>query len=227
MAEKIERVSTGVKGLDKLVQGGVPKGTIVLISGAPGTGKTILAMHAIAANLKAGKKCAYMCVEQTPEELNKQAQQLSLDLTGVKWLSAKDLSYENMLGKKPANLQDLIMLLKDNLKKAKAEVVALDSLNSLIFEDGLETRLMVKKLVEGLKSLNLTALITSELPKESEWFSRDTVSEFLVDGIICLHFIEGDEDFRTLSIPKMRFTKQKAGIYSMKITEKGITVTPD
>lgn len=222
-----ERISTGIKGLDKLVQGGIPKGATVLVTGAPGTGKSILAMQTISANLKKGKKCAYVCVEQTPEDVTKQAEQMKIDLSSVKWISAKDLSYENMLGKKPGSLRDLIALLQDNLKKAKIEVVALDSLNSLIIEDGLETRLMVKKLIEGLKSLGLTTVITSELPKESNWYSRDTVSEFLADGIICLHFIEGEDDFRTLTIPKMRFTKQRTGVYSMKITNKGIVVNPE
>lgn len=79
-------------------------------------------------------------------------------------------------------------------------------------------------IINQLRKGHVTALLTSEMSKNSEWFSRDTISEFLCDGVVLLHAVEGEEGFRTLNIPKMRYTKQRAGIYSFEIGEKGIVV---
>ena len=54
--QKLNRVSTGVPALDAIMQGGLPKGEIYLVNGAPGTGKTILALHFLQAGVRAGEK---------------------------------------------------------------------------------------------------------------------------------------------------------------------------
>ena len=86
-----QRVSTGVKGLDKLVQGGVPKGSVVLVSGAPGTGKTILGMQFLEAGLRKGEKCAYVTIEEPPEKIMNQAEQFGFFRKPPEMISARDI----------------------------------------------------------------------------------------------------------------------------------------
>ena len=55
----VERIATGIKGFDALVQGGLPKGSASLVAGAPGTGKTIFCLQALFNNALAGKNCLF------------------------------------------------------------------------------------------------------------------------------------------------------------------------
>jgi circadian clock protein KaiC len=221
-----QRVATGIKGLDKQIEGGIPKGSVVLISGAPGTGKTILAMQFLEAGMKKGEKCAYVTIEEPPEKIKRQAGQFGFFKKEPEMISARDIKYD-IGAKKPEAIEDKIKLILEKLSKKKPSRVVIDSLSSLNIEDGLQSRLVIRQVFEGLNKLGITAVVTSEMSKESDWYSRDTVSEFLADGIFVLTTIPGEEAFRTLFIPKMRETKQGTGIYSMSITKKGIVVTLD
>jgi len=115
------------------------------------------------------------------------------------------------------------------MKTANIRRLVLDSLSSYISgvapaaPEG-EQRRLIRELTKSVKDLGATSLIISELGKETQWFSRDTISEFLVDGIIALRYIEGEESFRTLYVPKMRKTKQSTAIFPMEITRKGVVV---
>ena len=71
--EKTERVSTGVKGLDGMMQGGFPKGSAILTSGSPGTGKTTLGLHFLYEGAKDGKKGLYLIFEEKQEQILKEA----------------------------------------------------------------------------------------------------------------------------------------------------------
>ena len=78
MTSKIERISTGVEGLDKLMEGGIPKGSSLLISGAPGTGKSTLASQFIETGLQNGEKCCYVSIEQDRDSILMQNQRLGI-----------------------------------------------------------------------------------------------------------------------------------------------------
>ena len=75
----IERVSTGVPELDKLLRGGIPKNFFVAVTGEPGTGKTILLLHFIAKGIEIGDKCIYITTEESRESIIRQASQFKWD----------------------------------------------------------------------------------------------------------------------------------------------------
>ncbi|MCD6399073.1 MAG: KaiC domain-containing protein, partial [Candidatus Aenigmarchaeota archaeon] len=66
---KIERIKTGITGLDKLIDGGFVKGSSVLVTGAAGTGKTIFCCQFLWEGLKNGENCMYITFEELPEEI--------------------------------------------------------------------------------------------------------------------------------------------------------------
>ena len=237
----IERVETGIKGFDELVEGGLPQGSLTLVSGQPGTGKSIFCMQILYNNALKKRNCLYITFEQSEEDIKKQMQRFNW-----KWEkldgSLKILSTE---------LDDPAVLdkIQTEVKMGKYSLVAIDSLASLVGapipperistyslekiassivpipqEEESLIRQKIKMIINQLRKGHVTALLTSEMSKNSEWFSRDTISEFLCDGVVLLHAVEGEEGFRTLNIPKMRYTKQRAGIYSFEIGEKGIVV---
>ena len=77
----MERTKTGIKGFDKLVDGGFPFNSTILLAGQPGTGKTIFALHYIYNGLKIfNEKCAYLTFEENKEDLFGQARQFGWEL---------------------------------------------------------------------------------------------------------------------------------------------------
>lgn len=77
----IERVTTGVMGFDALVEGGLPKGSNVLITGAPGAGKTIFGLHYLYSGAMAGERGLYISLDSHSELLKEQALQFGMDFS--------------------------------------------------------------------------------------------------------------------------------------------------
>ena len=74
-----QRVSTGIEGLDELLLGGFPKGSITMLSGTPGTGKTIVCFQYIDAGLKKGEKCLFLTSDERIDALLYQAKEMGFD----------------------------------------------------------------------------------------------------------------------------------------------------
>lgn len=219
---KIERIPSGIPGLDKLIEGGYEPGSIVLLNGAPGTGKTIACGQWADALIKMGEIPAFFCFEQSPEEIKKQLLQFGIDLSKVDFYSAKDMKYDTMLGKKPQNLPDLIKLILETSKKIKAKYIIIDSVSSIQIEDGLHARLVVKQLIDGLKKLGATTLLTSE---SVEGGKIDDLTPFLADAEIVLHYSSiGSKLFGNIEIRKMRFTAHARGIFDCIMDKNGLKV---
>lgn len=220
MAEKITRVSTGISGLDKLVDGGIPKGSVVLISGAPGTGKTILGIQYVGEGIKLGQRCSYICIEQSADAIIKQASQFNIDMQGVNMVSSEDVRYG--IGKKPDDIEEKGKLILEVVKRNKPDRVVLDSISPLQIEDGLQARLTVRKLIEGLRSTGATIVVTGEALNGDY---PDMVTPFLVDGVILMKKqAVGTEETRSIIVDKMRHTKIDGGVHSVEFTKNGLTV---
>ena len=75
----IERISTGISRLDELLDGGLPRNSVTLVSGTPGSGKTILCFHYIDAGLKNGEKCLFLTSDERTESIVAQAKELGFN----------------------------------------------------------------------------------------------------------------------------------------------------
>ena len=73
------RVSTGVAGLDKLLDGGIPEQSVVLLSGSAGVGKTIFSLQFLADGVKRKESCLFLTFEQSERKIYDQASRFGLD----------------------------------------------------------------------------------------------------------------------------------------------------
>ena len=88
-----ERVPTGILGLDPLFEGGFPKGRSILVTGEPGTGKTIFSLQFLVEGLARGEKGIYVAADEGPMDILEQAASLGWDLE--KHIETKELAILN------------------------------------------------------------------------------------------------------------------------------------
>jgi len=219
---KLERIPSGIPGLDRLMEGGFWKGSTVLISGGAGTGKTIFCVQYLMEGVRRGEKCMFITLEQRPEDVIGDVKRFGWDLK--KYVQEKRLYLEYQ---DPFQLTDITSPLLDKIKEHDIERVVIDStaVFGMYYKDPFEVRKQLFKLLTGLKEIGVTSLLTSELPEDAKSLARFGVEEFIVDGLIMLSFIGiGGQEFGNIQVRKMRRTKHATAWYPMDITNKGITV---
>ncbi|MFH1752017.1 MAG: ATPase domain-containing protein [archaeon] len=237
----VERIASGIKGFDELIQGGFPKGSLILLSGTPGSYKTIFCLQTLYNNALKGIKCLYINYEQDEVGIKEQMKQFGWDAEKAKNLVIKCVN--------PSS-GDTVSLLKDDLTKIKPLILVVDSLASIvsnpispeeISEMGMVklvkqiipvpldvqniNRLIVKRILDEVKKSGVTGLLTNELVENQPGLSRDTISEFMSDGVIVTMDtgIAGERSV-SMSIRKMRWTKIDKSYRSLEIGDKGLVV---
>lgn len=217
-----ERVSTGVPGLDKLMQGGYVKNDIYLITGGTGTGKTLFCCQFLWDGLQKGEKCIFFSLEELPQDVIHDAENFGWDFQ--KYIDKKMFLIEYQ---DPFEMVDITTLVKEKIEKFGAKRVVIDSTSifGMVFKDENELRKRLYELIKTLKKTDTVVLMTAEIEEESKALSRFGVEEFVVDGVIILNYLGlGGEFDRSLMIRKMRRTDHFKDIISFDITKNGISI---
>jgi circadian clock protein KaiC len=238
--KKCNRISTGIQKLDELLRGGLPNNSITLVSGTPGSGKTILCFNYIFEGLKKGENCIYFTSDERIDNIYKQAIEIGFDFRH--WVNEGKLKFvyldiDNQLVHKEMD---------ESIKNGNFSRVVLDSLTPVseipVWISGVQEinpledttkmdkyssgslsskRLHIRRIMSILNQKNCTAIVTSEVPEGSRALSRDSISEFLVDGVILMD-LDMTMDRRKLTIRKMRGTNHTLKPHDISITEGGI-----
>jgi circadian clock protein KaiC len=232
----IARIESFVPGLDRLMQGGFPQGHVILVAGTPGSGKSILCSQILFHNAMKGKRCLYLNLEQNEKSVEAQMVQLGWDPKKPQGLRILSLDADD---------PNVVNFLLSELATSKYDLVCVDSLDAItstlpsstlsfrgepaIPTSGVDpanlTRLRIKTIFKALGQSNATVFLTSERIENQLGLTRDTVSEFLSDGILLLKIgAVGTAVRRTLSILKMRQTKIDLVSHVFEISETGIQV---
>ena len=216
-----ERVPTGIKGLDALIEGGLPKGRSILITGEPGTGKTIFALQFLAEGLGRGEKCIYVSADESPMDVLEQAASMGWDFE--RYVESKELAILNAgtyLSSLPGagrerqiDLQKAVSDLANFVNQLGAERLVLDPAGPFVLlrdtttriQD--QTRLLIKLLRSSIKTTNI--LTSYAVPRTGER-SMHGIEEYLVAGAIVMEMIWKETQLaRSLIVEKMRCTNVK------------------
>jgi circadian clock protein KaiC len=217
-----ERIPSGIPGLDPLIEGGFIKGSTILISGSAGTGKTIFCAQFLMEGLKKGETCMYITLEEKPEDIIGDVKRFGWDMQ--KYIDERKLFLEFQ---DPFQITDITSPLLDKIQQHKIQRVAIDStaVFELYYKEPAEIRKQLFKLLTGLKGIGVTSVLTSELPEEYKTLGKFGVEEFVVDGVILLHYLGiGEKNYGSIQIRKMRRTNHEKDVSPMEITDKGITI---
>jgi len=235
-----ERLSTGIKGLDSKMQGGFLRGSVNLITGKTGTGKTALCMSFLYNGAKAGEPGVYVTTEEREEDVKNDIKAMfGWDLEALerknllKFISIKPKLPTRIISQdKLAQLIKLYMFgISDKVQKAVREIKAkravVDSVSiiEMFIKDEYFAKAALMQFVETLRSLNVTSVLTGTVPETSEALSGKGIIEYIVDSIIKLNFIPVTEEFkRTLLVRKMRRTDHSTLVHPFEITKNGLKI---
>lgn len=225
-----ERVSTGIAGLDRVLHGGLPKGRITLIEGAPGTGKTTLALQFLLAAVAREEKALFLSIAQSPSELDVIARSHGIDLTGVEIYSPEigdvDDARVFSVDTDEAQLVQLIDALHNRLDNAKPDCFVFDSLLELrlLASSAVGYRRELLGLRQRLRDAGVTALLLDHL----EPAGGERHAEGIVHGVIRLEAKTPAIGIvqRRLTALKMRGMDFSEGYHDLRIRTGGVVVFP-
>ncbi|MBI4361793.1 MAG: hypothetical protein HY558_01320 [Euryarchaeota archaeon] len=233
------RVSSGVPGLDDLVEGGYVPGRTILVSGGAGTGKTTFCIQFLVEGVRRGEPGLLVTMGENKRhivdymarfgwDLKRMASENKLGLVDASPLP-KGISGKFHIADQPSaefTLDTVSGLIHGEIKRLKVKRVVLDSVTALLLTTSSEFTLRheLLALVEMLESTGATALLTSETLEGSR--HAQDLSGFVTHGLIELEYPRiGNEHVRTLTVRKMRGTNHDRGVYLYEIGAGGIRIT--
>lgn len=224
----VERIKTGIDGLDEMLEGGLPKSQAVAVLGSFGTGKTTLALQFIQQGLKQGEKGIYISLEEDQESILTSAQLFGWDLKP--YIDQKSLAIVKL---EPTDAKTTITRVRSELpefiKSFGASRIVLDSVSllNLLFETDHDKRSNLFNLIQMIKKTGATCLMTAEVNDNNPNASRDGLVEYAVDGVIALRYEEVKDRAEiqlTVRVMKMRRIAHSRRVKPYAITGKGIQV---
>ncbi len=229
----MERLSTGIKELDRILAGGIPRGFLVAAVGEPGCGKTIFAIHYTWAGLVSGERAIFVTTEETRESIIRQASMFGMDFR--RYLDSGSLVIIDALLKDrddpyslyrldPEELVEKVIAVKRRMGYGHARLVV-DSLSAFWLDKPAMARKYSYYLKKVLYQWNFTVLATSQYSiTTSEAFGFGL--EHVADGIIRFRkAIRGGRLRRYLVVEKMRQTPHDLRLYEFEIVDgKGIVI---
>jgi len=225
----INRLATGVPGLDTVLGGGLPEYSFNLVAGAPGTGKTTLVQQIMFANSGPERQALYFTVlGEPPLKMLRYQQQFDFfDLTrvnsSVRFINLSQEALEQ-------DLDAVLAAIVDEVQVTRPEIVVVDSFRTVARatargEEGLHGfQAFLQRLAMHLAGWQTTSFLVGEYaPTELQ----DNPVFTVADGIIWLEqSVERNSSVRKLHVVKMRGQATLPGLHTLRITSAGIQVFP-
>jgi len=235
----MKRVQTKIPGLDEILNGGIPERNVVLVSGGPGTGKTILSQQFLWNGLQIGEAGIYVALEEHPAQIRQNMLQFGWNVRPYEEKNqfalvdaftagiGKAREYEKYIVADLSDIREFIDVLSQAVKDVNAKRVVVDSVTSLYINKPSLARGIILQLKRALAGLGCTTLFVSQISVGERGFGGPGV-EHGVDGIIRLDLDEVNGELkRSLIVWKMRGTSHSMKRHPFDITDKGIIVYAD
>ena len=208
-AQEAPRVPIGIDELDRVLGGGLVRGSLVLLGGEPGIGKSTLLLQAAEKLGSSGSRVLYVCGEESPQQIGMRARRLGATSPLVSLLPELDIA-----------------AVEAAVRDSRPDVLVLDSIQTA-FDSDLDgspgsvgqVRACTARLMRLAKDFGVITLIVGHVTKEGA-IAGPRVLEHMVDAVL---YFEGDRDhaFRIVRSVKNRFgSSSELGIFEM--TETGL-----
>ena len=230
---RLPKCPTGIRGLDEITGGGLPKGRPTLVCGGAGSGKTLLAMEFLVRGvMRYDEPGVFMAFEETAEELTQNVRSLGFDLDDLADRKKILVDYVRLERSEieetgEYDLEGLFVRLGYAIDSLGAKRVVLDTIETLF--GGLSQtailRAELRRLFRWLKDKGVTAVITGERGEGT--LTRQGLEEYVSDCVIVLdHRATEQVSTRRLRIVKYRGSAHGTNEYPFLIDEDGFSVLP-
>ena len=229
----LEKTLTGIRGLDEITRGGLPKGRPTLVCGSAGSGKTLLALEFLARGAQQfDEPGVFLAFEETAHELTTNIASLGFNLDELiaqkkLYLDHVQVDRNEIIEAGEFDLDGLFIRLGREIDLVGAKRVVLDTLENLFI--GLPNpgilRAELQRLFRWLKDKGVTVILTGE--RGDGTLTRHGMEEYVSDCVISLdHRVLGEVSTRRLRIVKYRGSAHGTNEYPFLIDEQGISVLP-
>ncbi len=224
-ALRLERTSTGVEGLDEVLGGGIPARSITVVSGEPGSGKTVLALQMLFHAARQGKTSLYFTTLSEP------ALKLVRHMQGFKFFDPRLLDDRVRIVDLGSTLrahdpETALATVAERVEEGEPDLVVIDSFKALhdLSDQPLRTRTLTYDLAVQMASWGATTLLVGEYAAAD----AAQLPEFAIaDGIVRLGTAPHDlTRVRELEIQKLRGSRFVPGVHLFEIGEDGIAFFP-
>jgi len=223
----IPRIDIGIEGLDRMIQGGIPRRHLVVSIGSAGTGKTTFGLQFLNHGLKNGENCVFITLEQSHDAImdtandrnwgfdryEEEDQLAVIDLDPVEMANSLD----NIRGELPGLIEDF-----------DADRLVLDSVSLLemMYDNPAKRRTEVFDFTRSLKAAGVTTMLTSEASEDNPYASRHGIIEYLTDAVFVLQYVRSEtrETRLAVEIQKIRNANHSRETKPYEITMEGISV---
>ncbi|OYT26057.1 MAG: KaiC domain-containing protein [Thermofilum sp. ex4484_82] len=235
----MRRIESGIPGLDDILHGGIPYRNVVLLSGGPGTGKSIFGQQYLYHGLSRGEPGILVALEEHPVQIRINMSQFGWDVrpfeergkfaivdafTGGVGEAAKREKY---VVRSIDDVPSFIDVVREAIRDIGAERVVIDSVTTLYMTKPAIARAVVMNLKRVLAGLGCTSILVSQISVGERGFGGPGV-EHAADGIIRLDLDEVDGELkRSLIVWKMRGTNHSMKRHPFDITNKGLIIYSD
>ena len=220
-----ERISTGVPDLDSMLDGGVYRGSTVLISGTAGTGKSSLAAQFALAAAEAGERALYLAFEESPSQIKRNMCTIGTDL--ATWEKRGMLRF---VAARPVltGLEGHLASIHKQIREFKPRLLIIDPISDLsAVGSERDAKAMMVRLIDFLKTQQITGLLINLHNGSDSIEETDIGISSIIDTWIYLRDIEsGGERNRGIYILKARGTAHSNQIREFFITRDGIELKP-
>ncbi|MDB9527975.1 ATPase domain-containing protein [Oscillatoria sp. CS-180] len=227
------RISTGITSLNDITCGGLPKGEIYVVNGAPGAGKTILGLHFLQAGIQAGEKVLCIALSQRVQSLQQTATSVGIDTSGIvfeEFSTPQALEVtarqQTVFDTSEVELEEMMTYFTKVIEAMQPQRVMFDGIEYLrmLANDALVYRRNLLILRDYMYTRNITVMLTDT--QEVALSDLELVST--VHGIITLFKETTDygQDYHYLQVSKIRGSDFQSGIHDLEITNQGMRVYP-
>jgi circadian clock protein KaiC len=230
----LAKAPTGIRGFDELTGGGLPHGRATLVTGGPGSGKTLFGLEFLVRGAREfDEPGVLLAFEESAADLTENVASLGFDLAGLEAdgrlvIDAVRIDASEIVTTGDFDLDGLFIRLASAVQSVGARRVVLDTIEVLFGALGDEAivRNEFSRLLRWLKDHELTTVITGERGREGQ-LTRYGIEEYASDCVIVLdHRMHDEIATRRLRVVKYRGSQHGTNEYPFLVTDRGLRVWP-
>ncbi len=231
--QPIPKVPTKIAGLDEILEGGLPQGHTTVVSGGPGSGKTVLGLEFLCRGAMAGEPGVFVTFEERAEAIRLNALSMGWDLAALEKAGKMAIIEARLHGEEIVSgdfdIQGMLAIAGGHIKRIGARRIVMDALDVLlrIYGDSKREHNELSRLHNWLTDQGLTSVLSVKTFRDENQESQYEFLDFMADCVIRLdHRVVGQVATRRLRVIKYRGSGFGTNEYPYVFGEHGIVLFP-